>query len=472
MRSDSLTWLSRCIRTACLLAPAVGGAQPSDAETLRHLKTVEWPRAYRTQDVGLLDRILADDFRVIRADGSWSSKQDELAWVRQNRPAYDSLVFSIARLDIYENGTAVVAGTGYVYSSDAAGPTVTVYESSNVLAKDRSGRWRAVASHTSGHRPYVPSRIVDHHVHVLGPDVVRDWRRLGETFSRPDSVYLAPTQLLRGPSGDSLEALVLVPMAHLYGLSEFTVGLMLDPAEAHRRVRRENAHVAQVAGRLGDRAVALCSVPVLADWALDDLRWCRDSLGVAGIKLHLASSEVDLREPAHLARLAEIAAFAERNALPILLHVDPQRRGHTVANIRAMADRMFGPHPQLAVVIAHLGGSGGYGAWTRSVFGTLRDWRREAERDGSRRQLYFEISAVVLDAESEGVPATTEAELALLRADLREAGFDRVLFGSDYPVFEPLDRRRALVDRLGLTTAEVDRIVRGVPGRVFRRRPR
>lgn len=133
---------------------------------------------------------------------------------------------------------------------------------------------------------------------------------------------------------------------------------------------------------------------------------------------------------------------------------------------------MFAPFPHLLVVIAHLGGSGGYGSWTRSVFVTLRDWRRDAERDGSRRNLYFELSAVVLEAESEEVPPTTDAELELLRTDLRAMGLDRVLFGSDYPVLDPLRGRRALLERLRLTSDEVDQIVRGVPGGLFRRRPR
>jgi predicted TIM-barrel fold metal-dependent hydrolase len=300
--------------------------------------------------------------------------------------------------------------------------------------------------------------IVDHHVHVLGPGVIRDWKSLGVTFSRPDAVYLSPASLFEG-RGDSIGGVVLVPMAHLYANPEFVEALGIDAAEARRRVRAENAHVAREAARFSGRAVALCSVPALADWAIDDLQWCRDSLRVAGIKLHLASSQVDLRDATHLDRLTAIARFAERANLPVLVHVDPQRRGHDTTHIRAFAERVLQPHPRLQVVIAHLGGSGGYGPWTRSVFRTLRAWRRDVERTGPRRGVYFELSAVVLEAESEGVPAITDAEVRMLRDDLRAEGFDRVLFGSDYPVFDPRRGRQALIERLGLTPAEVDGIV-------------
>ena len=301
--------------------------------------------------------------------------------------------------------------------------------------------------------------IVDHHVHILGPDVIRDWKSLGVTFSRPDSIYLSASSLLNG-RGDAIASVTLVPMAHLYANPEFVGELGIDSAEVHRRVRRENAFVAAEAARYPGRATALCSVPALAPWALEDLAWCSDSLRSSGVKLHLASSQVDLRIAAHLERLSEIAAFASARSLPILLHVDPQRRGHDSTHIRALAEIMFAPYPHLTVTIAHLGGSGGYGAWTRTVHRTLRGWLDEVEERGPRRQLYFELSAVLLERESEGVPATTAEEALLLREDLRRVGFDRIVFGSDYPVFDPVQGASALATTLGLSEEEISTITR------------
>jgi uncharacterized protein len=299
--------------------------------------------------------------------------------------------------------------------------------------------------------------IVDHHVHVLGPDIIRDWKSLGVPFSRPDSLYLSVATLL-ARHGDSLRRVTLVPMSHLYANPEFVAALKVDGDEVHRRVRRENRWVAEEAARHPGRAEAFCSVPALAEWAMDELAWCHDSLGSTGIKLHVASSQVDLREPDHLERLAAIAAFASARGLPLLLHVDPQRRGHDSTHIRRFADRVFGPHPELRVAIAHLGGSGGYGPWTRTVYRTLRGWLRDVEQSGPRRSVYFELSAVALERESEGVPAMTPNEAVLLREDLQRDAFDRVIFGSDYPVFDPVQGAHALVALVGLTPAEVAQV--------------
>ena len=55
---------------------------PTVEDTLRHVKTVLWNQAYRTQDVELLDRLLHDGFQMIDADGNRTTKQDELAYIR------------------------------------------------------------------------------------------------------------------------------------------------------------------------------------------------------------------------------------------------------------------------------------------------------------------------------------------------------------------------------------------------------
>ncbi len=132
--------------------PSTTAAPPNssaDEQALRYLKEVEWPRAYREQDVALLDRILADEFQMIDADGNWSTKAEELEWIRKNKPGYDSFRFVIRRLEIVENGTAVVAGTGVIEGKDEQGPYILEYQSSNILIK-RGSLWEAIASHVSG----------------------------------------------------------------------------------------------------------------------------------------------------------------------------------------------------------------------------------------------------------------------------------------------------------------------------------
>ncbi|WP_181899484.1 nuclear transport factor 2 family protein [Flagellimonas nanhaiensis] len=116
-----------------------------DGAILKHLKEVEWPKAYREQDTLLLDAILGDDFQMIDASGTWSDKMGELEWIKEHAMQNDSFYYEIKRLDVLDNGTALICGTGHIFNDS----TETIYQSSNILVK-RKGAWKAVASHVSG----------------------------------------------------------------------------------------------------------------------------------------------------------------------------------------------------------------------------------------------------------------------------------------------------------------------------------
>lgn len=147
MRTLALLFATTVI--AC--TPVAVADTSADEAALRELKEVSWPKAYFEQDTELLDRILAPEFQMVDGDGNWSTKADELAWLAKNKPAYDSLTFAIRRLDIFENGTAIVAGIGTIRGRDESAPYVAEYQSTNVLIR-RNGQWRAIASHVSGYK--------------------------------------------------------------------------------------------------------------------------------------------------------------------------------------------------------------------------------------------------------------------------------------------------------------------------------
>lgn len=121
----------------------------NDEAELRRLKGHDWPEAYRNRDTVLLDRILADEFVVIDADGQASTKQDELAYLKQSsHVTYESFDYTIERLQVYGQ-MALVAGMGRSRGRTAQGAFHTTYQSTNVFVR-REGRWQAVASHLSG----------------------------------------------------------------------------------------------------------------------------------------------------------------------------------------------------------------------------------------------------------------------------------------------------------------------------------
>lgn len=118
-----------------------------DEMVLRDLKENLWPKAYREQDTLLLDAILDNRFQMVDAAGNWSDKSGEMNWIKSHAMSHDSFFYEIKRLDVFTNGTAIVAGTGHIINDGRE----SLYESTNILLK-QGDRWRAVSSHVSGIR--------------------------------------------------------------------------------------------------------------------------------------------------------------------------------------------------------------------------------------------------------------------------------------------------------------------------------
>lgn len=309
---------------------------------------------------------------------------------------------------------------------------------------------------------------VDHHVHVLSPTLIADWKKVGAQFSRPDAFYTSADAIMPPEDGVAndhddavaLERAVLVPMSHLYGMDAFRETLELDDAAEAAQVRRENDYVLAQAARRPGRTVAVPSVPLLRPYALDELKRCRAEHSIRGIKLHLAASGFDPREADHRARLREVMAWADEESLFVLLHVDPQRRGIETSDIRAVIDEAIAPFPNIAISIAHLGGSGGYGEWVQHVLRTFAAWlEEEAERGNARTNVFFDISGVVVTAGTMEPFSNSEDDLRALRDDLRRVGLERILFASDFPVFEPMATARNIAERVGLREEELARLL-------------
>jgi predicted TIM-barrel fold metal-dependent hydrolase len=311
------------------------------------------------------------------------------------------------------------------------------------------------------------SRMVDHHVHLLSPGLVADWKSTGVSFSRADSFYTSAGPLLDESAGRRpLTGAVLLPMAHLYGSASFRQSLRLGLAAERAAVQRENDHVAAEAARYPGRALAFCGVDFLRPYAWDELRRCRTELNSPGIKLHLGSARANLRNSGHLATLAGIVAWARAESLVVMLHFDPQSREASQADVERFIAQVLEPRADLVMVIAHLGGSGGYGPWTRVVYRTLAEWlETEAAAGRPRAGIYFDISAAWLAQDSDEVPRSTRQDGEALAADIAAHGVARLLFGSDSPVFDPGPYGAAFKRATGLTQAAWDSLAANrVPG--------
>lgn len=140
--------------TAAAAAAAVCAQTPAEEQTLHDLKTRRWPAIYAQADAAALDAFLHPQFQMIDGAGGISKKADELAYLRTKKPDPPDrrFTYTIERLEVFPNCTAMISGQGRIELTDASGRReVSTYRSSNVLIKVDDA-WRPIASHVSGEK--------------------------------------------------------------------------------------------------------------------------------------------------------------------------------------------------------------------------------------------------------------------------------------------------------------------------------
>jgi len=148
------------------------------------------------------------------------------------------------------------------------------------------------------------------------------------------------------------------------------------------------------------------------------------SLGLHGIKLHPEFQNFRIDEDGMMP-----VYEALEGRLPVLMHMGDE---HSDFSSPKRLCRVLEKFPRLTVIAAHLGG---YRMWEESM------------QYLSGRSLYFD----------------TSSSLSFLGRDralqmIRSHGTDKVLFGSDYPMWSPAKELDDLLG-LGLTQEEQDRIL-------------
>ncbi|HEY9292400.1 MAG TPA: amidohydrolase family protein [Microlunatus sp.] len=224
-------------------------------------------------------------------------------------------------------------------------------------------------------------------------------------------------------------------------LSRFAV-LVMAPQGDLAETRRLNDTALAVAER-DERAFALCSVhPGDGDQALAEIDRVAGS-GASGLKLHPSTQRFDVASDELLA----VTKRAGERGLPILFDTvataDPGQPEKFI-NLSMTC-------PETDLVLAHTFGP----KFVQAVlFAVL------ARYPNVRRNVYLELSATVcMFADS---PFTDQ-----LRWLCRQHGTDRVLWGSDYPVFSPAESLQAL-STFGFSDDELDQITCRTAEAVYR----
>ena len=191
-----------------------------------------------------------------------------------------------------------------------------------------------------------------------------------------------------------------------------------------RLTREQNDWTSAEVTKNAPRLIGFCSANPLRPAALEELERCLGLPGMTGIKLHFGNAGITLRDAAHLARMQEVFALAQRRGAAVLVHM--RARGGTnygAEDAQLFLDKIVAAAPDIELVIAHLGASGpGYSSQHDEV---LAVFAAAAERNDPRmRHVYFDVSSNVTEE-------IAPEDAALVAKRIRQIGVQRMLYGSD-----------------------------------------
>ena len=251
---------------------------------------------------------------------------------------------------------------------------------------------------------------------------------------------------------------VLLSVAYGYGAPDVRV------AGEYRKVKEENDWVARQASAYPERLAAFFSVNPLAEYAVRETRRCATTRHCVGVKLHLANSDIDLRNPDEVAHLRDLFGIANELGLAVTIHLQTRREEYGAREVDAFIDHVLPAAPDIPVQVAHLGGNSLYDEATRravkAVTAALED---HPER---MRNVFLDLAAVpvpeylVSDGDSASL-ADVRTMNRRLAEGVQDIGLDRIVYATDWPVVSLPDYLAGTRRDLPLDRAKLRELIAG-----------
>ncbi len=283
--------------------------------------------------------------------------------------------------------------------------------------------------------------VADHHLHIRSASAAILLKEIRTAIDPDDRVEdlaaIEHRELIAALDNAGIERGLVLSNAYMFGMPD------INPEKELPYVQAENNFLAQQVGLAGGRLLGLCSVNPLAAYAVAETRRCNEELGLAGLKLHLANSDVDLLNDAHIASLQTLFRYLNDIGFPVLAHIRTRNPEYGSADVAAFINDVLSQAPDIEVQIAHMAGWGGFDTPTESALGEFL----AAFKDGRLNpgKIQFDLAAVVAEPDlyeygkhAERIRENNKRLSSVIAA----MPAHQVLFASDWSAWPPHPERR------------------------------
>lgn len=276
-----------------------------------------------------------------------------------------------------------------------------------------------------------PEIAADHHIHIRSEAGTDALQKVLKQVKGQAGAKLKPAvdadQVVAMLDSTGTRKASLLSTAYFFGMPE------MDFQDKQNKVRQENRYVARQAAQYPKRLAAFCGVNPLAEYAIEEIQWCGEKDRFAGLKLHLANSDVDLRDEQDVQKMARVFRAASAQDLAIIIHLWTRNPDYGARDVEIFVNQIMPEARGVTVQVAHLGGPGRFSKVTNTVAQTFADLVQQ--KDASLGNLYFDLAAVPLNparAEGKRQQKQIQKRNQQLTNRIRELGADHVLWGTDW----------------------------------------
>lgn len=271
----------------------------------------------------------------------------------------------------------------------------------------------------------------DHHIHIRSEDASESLLRILSEVQGREEVPIEPStsasDVIARLDSSGTRYAALLSTAYFFAMPD------LEFRNEESRTRSENDYVASQAEQAPDRLVAICAVNPLSEYALREVIRCGESGRFAGLKLHFANSDVNLRNSSHVDRLRVVFQEASQQNLAIIVHAWTRNPDFGKVDVQIFIDELLPLAQGVPVQVAHLGGPGTFSDVTAEA---ARTFAEAIENDKpAMENVYFDIAEVPHHPDRAG---NDERRQAMEQANrelsglIKRLGTGRVFWGTDW----------------------------------------
>jgi predicted TIM-barrel fold metal-dependent hydrolase len=234
--------------------------------------------------------------------------------------------------------------------------------------------------------------------------------------------------------------------------------LNIPEDEEYEMVKFENDFTAREAAKYPDRLFPFLSINPLKDYAIAEIDRCARQLDLHALKLHFTNSDVDLRKPEHLVALKNVLSHADRKNMPVLIHFLTRNPQFGADDAQIFLDEIVSRLPNLKIQMAHLGCGGLMDKMIEMFDAFIKGFEKNPSLNKNR--FMMDLAAVISDGSKPLTMAVTPEQAERITDQIRCWGVDKVLFATDWPIFEPAEYVDMINRKLNLTQEELETIAK------------